>query len=79
MKIIKDFILGTGGVNEYPLVRTARLMLMAAALAAVTVLANELPRIDLPGEYDALIVVVGTPVLAGSEKWLRDRGAPPTG
>lgn len=79
MQIIKDFIFGTGGVNEYPIVRTARLMLIAAALAGITALLQALPGIDFPGDYDPLIVMVGTPIVAGAEKWLRDHNAPATG
>ena len=74
--MIRDFFLGTGGLNEYPLVRMARYMMMAAAAAVVTVAIQELPGIDFPGTYDAAIVIISTPLLAGADKWLRDRMAP---
>jgi len=65
----------TWGNNEQPIVRAIRLCVMAGIVAAVSLAVQQLPGIDFPGEYDATIIAIGTPLLAGLEKFLRSLGS----
>lgn len=64
-----------GNLNENPLVRTARYLVLAAAAGAVLAIAQALPGVDIPGNYDAAILATAIPMLAGLEKRIRDLNA----
>ena len=59
--------------NENPILRFARVVLMAAVSAALVAALEALPGIDWPGEYDAMVVSLGTAVLAALDKLVRSR------
>jgi hypothetical protein len=65
-----------GNLNERPLFRFLRYLAFAAAAGAVVAVANALPGVDIPGDYDAVIVGIAVPALAAADKWLRSRMAP---
>lgn len=69
--IIKDLIFGTGGANEYPIVRAVRTAAMVGISAAVGYLLTTWTAIDFPGDYDVLWVLAGTSGLTWLDKWLR--------
>lgn len=64
-----------GDLNENPIVRTLRYLVLAAAAGAVLALTQALPGVDIPGNYDALIIGAAVPALAGLEKRIRDLNA----
>lgn len=57
--------------NENPIVRIGRILIMAGISGAALAIAQTLPGIDIPGDYDAIIIAGGTAVLAGVDKWAR--------
>ena len=59
--------------NENPVLRFARVVLMAAVSAAIVAALEALPSVDWPGEYDAMVVSLGTAVLAALDKLVRSR------
>lgn len=61
------------GNNENPVVRAIRLIVFAGVAAGAAKAIELLPNVDWPGEYDALIISVGTAVLGMADKWLRSR------
>lgn len=73
MTVIKNFI--NGAYNENWLARMTRAGILAGVAAAAVAIANVLPSVDIPGNYDVTIIAVATPVLIGLDKWLRGRAA----
>lgn len=64
-----------GNLNENPVIRTLRYLVLAGLAGAVLAVINVLPGVDLPGNYDAIIIGAVVPVLAGLEKRIRDLNA----
>jgi hypothetical protein len=58
--------------NEHPLGRFVRYIAFAALAGACVGVANALPGIDIPGEYDAVIVGILVPALASADKAIRN-------
>ena len=64
-----------GHLNENPLVRTARYLVLAGIAGGILAIATALPGVDIPGEYDAIIIGIAVPALIGLEKKIRDWNA----
>jgi hypothetical protein len=62
-----------GDRNEQPIWRAARLLWMAAISGAAVAVAEALPGVDIPGEFDTVIVTTLTALLAAVDKWARSR------
>ena len=69
MTIIRGFLTGT--YNGHWLARLVRTALMAGIAGAALAVAGALPGIDIPGNYDVVIVGLAVPVLSGIDKWAR--------
>lgn len=78
MKILTDIITGAGGINESAIVRTVRYLAVAAAIAGLEAVANTvIPSLNLDPTQKAIILGLALPLIAGAEKWLRNRGPAP--
>ena len=80
MKIIRDLISGTGGVNEYAIVRFLRLAAFGAAIGGLDAASKAAVSLQLPDPAVTIPLLVAA--IAGAEKWLRNKAplpvAPPT-
>lgn len=59
------------GDNEKALVRFVRYLVFGALSAGAVWLINNLGSTDIPGEWDAVVIAVVVPALAGLDKLLR--------
>lgn len=69
MTIIRNFL--GGSYNGHWLARLVRTALMAGIAAAALAVAGALPGIDIPGNYDVVVVGLAVPFLTGVDKWAR--------
>lgn len=78
MKILTDLITGAGGLNESAIVRAGRYLAVAAAIAGLEAVANTvIPSLTLDPTQKAIILGLALPLIAGAEKWLRNRASAP--
>lgn len=86
MKIVRDLVLGTGGLNEIPIVRAVRLMAIALGLAVLGAVANfvtnggtdDVIKLIHIGGYQlepATAIPAEVAAVVFIEKWLRGQQA----
>lgn len=75
MKILRDLIQGTGGLNENPFVRAARYVAFGAAIGGLDAASSAVAGLRLPDPAVTIPALLG--LIAGAEKWVRNRALAP--